>query len=617
MTAARKSTWLWILGALAVPLVLIGTLLGAFSSAESGLERIPVALVNNDELITETDENGEETFFLASRPLVLELTGSEDIQVNWVITDQETALQMLDDGEVYAIFEIPDDFSLAVKSLETTSPRPATFTIRTNPAHSYLAGVAAEQIGTQVASALSEEFGREILNGLFTVILDLGDALDQAAEGAREIRDGVDELSDGVGDLRTGTDDLASGYREFDDGLGQYLDGVGELSDGLSTFERETRELPELAAGVRAYTDGVAQAVAGLNAQIAQLDAKSPDLSAQELITRGVLAQVVEGLSPLVSGGSTLSGQANTAIRGVREGIVQTADGAEQLADASGELRSGSADIRSGTGDLASGVAELDDGVAELADGVTEFADALTDGAEQFKEEAPADPTDETLTTLTRPVQSAFDSGANEAGFQQNVAVLVVPLGLWLSALVTFLLFPVPSARTLASTLSTTTLMRRQLGQAGGMALVQGAVALALLHTLGGVPLAAIGLTTTLVALGALGFTVLHYAVWAAAPRAVALVSLVALVAQLATIGVVLPAEILPAVYRALSGFGPVSWLADGLLAAAAGGSPGRILASSIGFALLIAVSLGLGRALLGRRRHRVVREHLLGGVGV
>ena len=614
MTTRRTSTWLWIVGALAVPLVLIGTLLGAFSSADSGLERIPVALVNNDELITETDENGEETFFLASRPLVLELTGSEDIQVNWVITDHETALQMLDDGEVYAIFEIPDDFSLAVKSLETTSPRPATFTIRTNPAHSYLAGVAAEQIGTQVASALSEEFGREILNGLFTVILDLGDALDQAAEGAREIRDGVDELSDGVGELRTGTGDLASGYQEFDDGLGQYLDGVGELSDGLSAFERETRQLPELVTGVQTYTGTVAQLSAGLNALVEASAGILPSVGAGEL--QANLEAVAGGLSQLSAGGSELRSGVDDAITGVRKGLVESADGAEQLADASEELRSGSADIRTGTGDLASGVAELDDGVTELADGMAEFADALTDGAEQFKEEAPADPSDETLTTLSRPVQSNFDSGSSEAGFQQNVAVLVVPLGLWLSALVTFLLFPVPSARTLASTLSTTTLMRRQLAQAGGMALVQGAVALTLLHTLGGIELGTLAVTATLVALGALGFTALHYAVWAAAPKAVALVSLVGLVAQLATIGVVLPAEILPAVYRALSGFGPISWLADGLLAAAAGGSPGRIVASAIGLTLLTVVSLGLGRALLGRRRHRVVREHLLGGVG-
>ena len=64
----RSPLSLWIIAGLLTPLVIIGGLLGALSSGENALERVPVALVNNDELITETDDAGEETLFLRASP---------------------------------------------------------------------------------------------------------------------------------------------------------------------------------------------------------------------------------------------------------------------------------------------------------------------------------------------------------------------------------------------------------------------------------------------------------------------------------------------------------------------------------------------------------------------
>ena len=49
----RSPLSLWIVAGLLTPLVIIGGLLGALSSGDNALERVPVALVNNDELIRE------------------------------------------------------------------------------------------------------------------------------------------------------------------------------------------------------------------------------------------------------------------------------------------------------------------------------------------------------------------------------------------------------------------------------------------------------------------------------------------------------------------------------------------------------------------------------------
>lgn len=612
---------MWGFAALLAPLLTTGVLLGAMSNADTATERIPIALVNNDEIITETDEDGEETFFLASRPLVLELVGSDDLTLDWVITDSERAAEMLETGEVYAIFEIPENFSEAVQTLDTTEPEAASFVIRTNPARSYLAGVVAEQIGTQVASALNDEFGREILSGLFTVIVDLGDAFTEAADASREISDGANELSDGVTDLRDGTSDLATGYVDFDSGLREYLDGVTQLADGLETFERETRDLPELVDGVNQYTGGVTQIsgslsdlVVGWENFINDLGLPPPAQGFAEELLDGLRA-VDSGLATVSNSGPALRSGVDTAVDGIRDGLEESADGARELADAGGAVRDGSGEIVSGTRDLADGVQDLNDGVSELADGVSEFAEGLTEGAEEIAAESPGEVADETLDTLISPVVSETDSGETQAGATDSLAALIVPLGMWLASVLVVVLLPIPGMRVLASTVSSTTLVVRQLGSTLVMAVIQGFVALTLLHTLGGVSLSSLGWTLPLVLAGSFALTTLHYALWAGAPKALIPLSLTAFVAQIATLGVVLPAEILPSWYAAVAGWGPISWLSDGLLGAAAADTPSRMAGSLIGLILLGVFSSLIARWLFGRRRHRLVRDYYLTGV--
>jgi putative membrane protein len=623
MVQARNSASVWVFAALLAPLLLIGVLLGAFSNADTASERIPVALVNNDEIIIEEDEDGEETFFLASRPLVLELVGGDDITLDWVITDSERAAEMLESGEVYAIFEIPEDFSKKVQTLETSEPEQATFIIRTNPARSYLTGVVAEQIGVQVAAALNEEFGKAILDGLFTVIVDLGDAFTEAADASREISDGVQELSDGVGeltdgvrDLRDGTRDLADGYAEFDDGLKQYVDGVGQLADGLSEFERETRNLPLLTEGIGGYTRGVSDIFTnplfrGL------LAANGIDLDTQPEDPEDLVNQI----NLLVNSGPRLATETEKSVNLLRLGIQSVQEGAEELASANQELLDGSAELRSGTSELASGVTdlndgvrELDDGVAELADGVEEFADALTEGAEELAAESPGEVADATLTNLVSPVISENDSGRLSSGANDNLTAVIIPLGLWLSSLLLIVSLPAPQLRSLGSTVSSTRLVLRQLGPTLVMSATQAAVALALVHTLGGVSLSALGWSLPLVFAGAFAFVSLHFLVWAWRPRAVVPVSLAALVLQIATFGVLLPAQILPDIYQVVAGWGPISWLADSLLGAASGDAPRRMAGVLIGLLLTAVISLLISRALFGSRRHKMVKEYYLTG---
>lgn len=621
MTSPRTP---WLVAGILTPLVIVGALLGVLVGSDQALSRVPVALVNNDELITEINDDGEEEIIFASKPLVTELVSAEDTSVNWVVTNQETANTLLSTGDVYAIVEIPDNFSEAVLTLDEPDPVQAQFSIRTDPSHSYLAGVLADTIGETISLTISNEFGREITSGLFTAVVDLSAGITEAADAANEVADGVDELSDGVselsdgtGELRDGTRDLADGYGEFDDGLGEYLDGVRQLADGLETFNEETAALPQLTDGVKQYTGGVSQVSGGLSQlNDAGTFAGIPDPAQTTLQT------LIATLSQIAAGGGTLSSQTETAINGVRTGLVEVDEGADALAEASYDLESGSSEIRDGVGELADGVVELDDGVKELDDGVLElrdgmreFADGLQEGADEISDQGFEEPSDQTLDTLITPVGFSPQDRDGEVGLAPTLGSVLVPLGLWFAVLIYFLVTPAPSTRALTGTVSTATMVRRHLGPVAAVSGLQTLLAATMLHTLGGVSWTLLPLTLLVIASGVFGFAALHLAMWWWKPRLLAPLSIPLGLIQIVTLGILVPAEILPGLYQVLNGFTPLGWFSDALLASVAGGSPDRIVAGVLSLVVSSLLALALGLALLSRRRQAVARETL--GVSV
>jgi len=596
----RSPLSLWIIAGLLTPLVIIGGLLGALSSGENALERVPVALVNNDELITETDDAGEETFIFASKPLVTELVTSDDFAVDWLVTSSEQARALLASGDVYAIIEIPEDFSYAVTTLETDDPEQATFTIITDASHSYLAGLLSDQIGNALASGVSDEFGSGIMEGLFTAIVEIADGFDEIAEGADTLADGVEEVSEAVTELNDGVEDLASGYTEFDDGLGTFSEGVTSLSDGLDALGEGTSGLTTLSTGVKTYTDGISALSAGLSG----LDlTKINGTPLEQATLKGTLEAYFRELATAAAGGGTLSTQTSTALSGVTTGIIELDKGADALDDAGQDIAEGSGEIREGLTDLAEGTSDLDEGMIELADGAREFADGVAEGAADLREGAGTMPSDEALEVLNNPVVFDGSNISETIGFQETLSSVLVPVGMWLVALAYFLALPSYSSRILGSTARTQALLGRATRPILVMAGTWSAIVIALLHTLGGVAWSALGLTGPIIVLSALAMAAVHFAVWAWNPRWLAPLSLGALILQIVSLGSVVPIEILPGIYQAISGATPLGWTTDALIASLAGGDISRIIGALVSLAVLSVVAYILSALILRSKR--------------
>ena len=554
---------LWVLVAIVTPVIIIGGLLGALSSAGDGLARVPVALVNNDELIRETNEEGEETVIFASKPLVTELVTSEDFAVDWLVTNSEQARALLASGDVYAIVEIPEGFSLAVSTLDSSAPQQATFTIVTDSSRSYLAGVLSDQVGAALAAGVSDEFGSSIMEGLFAAIVDVSNGFQETADAAEELASGVEGVSDGMSEL-------ASGYEDFDDGLGEFTAGTRGLSDGLDALSASTSQLSQLSTGLSAIKDS--GALTGNPAQ--------PTLN-------------------------TLIDALAVAIPNVSNGIVALDKGADAIADSSVDLEAGSGDIREGLSALA-------EGTETLSDGSREFADGLADGAAELGDSGLATADEETSGVLTSPVVFTSQDRSADVSLQETFSSVLAPVGLWLVVLLYFLVLPSYSSRVLGSSARTSTLLTRALRPVMAVVLAWTVIVTVLIHTLGSVPWASGVLTGPLVALSALAFASLHFAVWAWNPRWLAPLSLGAFVIQIVSLGNLVPLEILPTFYQAISGLTPLGWSIEALIAAFASAEGSRVWAPIAALAVISIICVVLAALSLQSRRSGGIRAEVM-----
>ncbi|MER3390741.1 MAG: YhgE/Pip family protein [Microcella sp.] len=628
-----------VVGAVLVPLSLVGLALAAVGDGEAALDRIPAAIVNNDELVTIVDADGDEQPFLAGRQLVTELTGPDSVGFHWTPTGEEEAARALEAGEVYAVVTIPSDFSASLTTISDTDAQPASIRIDTDDAHSYLAGSVMQAIG----SGLVAQFGSEITARY----------LDELAGGLGELGESLETAAGGAGDLAVGSRELAGGVRELGDGVTGLGDGASALGSGLSSATSGARDsatgAAELSSGIAGYTQGVDALATGLvqldaaagslgalsgavadvsslatalvtQAQAVLDEAQASSASAQTIaeaqamlveaqtlaaIAAGTSAQVTPALSGIeagvgdsASGASALSSE-SPALRGGASGL---AAGLDQLATGLGQSRDGAFSLAAGAEQLAAGNAELADGASELAAGTEELAAGLDEGAASVPDDVATVP-----DTVTDPIALETDRANALDGIGGLIIAVLGPLGLWFGAMAVTLALPVRAAATVGSPLGAGALLRRRLLLLSAVSLAQAALVTLLAHTVAGISWtlapAILGLTTLI----AVAFAALHVALAQWLGRGGIVVSLLALAVQVVVIGGVVPIEALAAPFPALSAVLPLSHATDGLTSIIAGGSPDRVLSAAVSLVLLTAISLVVARLAAGRARRRAV----------
>jgi len=170
-----------------LPLAAASVLIWSTSDREDRIDAVPVAIVNDDTIITEPQP------MAAGRSLTAALTHPETPSRNlqWDLTDSDDATKGLASGRYYAVLTIPSDFSSSILSTGTDSPVQGTVTLVSNGA----ASTTMPWISAEVATAAASSLGQQVTQGYLTQVYD---GFNSLAQGNQKAANSSAQLAQGV-----------------------------------------------------------------------------------------------------------------------------------------------------------------------------------------------------------------------------------------------------------------------------------------------------------------------------------------------------------------------------------------------------------------------------------
>ncbi|MGX6450076.1 YhgE/Pip domain-containing protein, partial [Patulibacter sp. S7RM1-6] len=173
------------------------------------LDRVPVAVVNEDRSVVVQDREVD-----GGRQLVDQLRQQRSF--DWRFTGAQDAADGLRSGEYLFSITIPRDFSRRLASPASDRPKQAKLEIRVDDANGFivsrLASSAQEELQRQANTAAVSAYAESVLGDVKTLRGQLVEALravQQVRRGTSRVATGARQLVDGVAPLRQGTAALA------------------------------------------------------------------------------------------------------------------------------------------------------------------------------------------------------------------------------------------------------------------------------------------------------------------------------------------------------------------------------------------------------------------------
>ncbi|MCH0542564.1 YhgE/Pip domain-containing protein [Streptomyces sp. MUM 203J] len=217
---------------LLLPLLYGALYLWSFWDPYGRLDRIPVALVNEDKGAT---ADGKEVN--AGDDITKGLR--ESAVFEWHEVSDAEAREGVEDGTYYLSLTMPADFSERIASSSGDAPETGALEVRTNDSNNYIVGQISRSVFSEVRTAASTKSSRSFLDKIFISFSDIHDATEKAAKGANDLKDGVgeakkgsDSLVDGAGKTKKGSGDLASGLKQLDSGAAKLVTGSRDVANG-------------------------------------------------------------------------------------------------------------------------------------------------------------------------------------------------------------------------------------------------------------------------------------------------------------------------------------------------------------------------------------------------
>ncbi|MFB6815564.1 YhgE/Pip family protein [Streptomyces sp. NPDC056347] len=229
---------------LLLPLLYGALYLWSFWDPYGRLDKIPVALVNDDRGTT-----------LEGKRIAAgdEITGKllDSKVFDWHEVSSAEAGKGVEDGTYYLSLTMPSDFSERIASSSGGSPETGALQVRTNDANNYIVGQISRTVFSEVRTAASTNASRSFYDRIFINFSDLHGATEKAAKGA-------DDLKGGIGKAKKGSEDLADGLKDAKDGSDRLAGGIVKLNKGASDLETGSRQVADGTQQLADKVNGVA-----------------------------------------------------------------------------------------------------------------------------------------------------------------------------------------------------------------------------------------------------------------------------------------------------------------------------------------------------------------------
>ncbi|WP_217544586.1 YhgE/Pip domain-containing protein [Streptomyces sp. GbtcB6] len=228
---------------LVLPLLYGALYLWSFWDPYGRLDRVPVALVNDDRGATASGKR-----LTAGDDIVAGLKDSRTFE--WHEVSAAEARRGVEDGTYYLSLTMPADFSARIASSAGDSPETGALQVRTNDANNYIVGQISRTVFNEVRSAASTKASRSFLDRIFISFADIHGQTVKAAEGA-------DTLTGGIGKAEKGSKDLADGLKDAKTGSGKLAKGIRKLDAGAATLEDGSQQVADGTQVLADQVDGV------------------------------------------------------------------------------------------------------------------------------------------------------------------------------------------------------------------------------------------------------------------------------------------------------------------------------------------------------------------------
>ncbi len=604
---------------IALPLLYGAMYLWAFWNPFAAVDKIPVALVNEDRGATAAGRA-----LRAGDQVAEALLRSGHLDLHPMSASQ--AAKGVSDGTYYFSITLPRDFSAAVVSPAGPHPRAAEIQFRFNDANNYLASVMGQNAAREVLNQVSAKVGEQVIG---TALTQVTGEVKKASDGAGQLADGSQTLAKNLASARDGSATLAGGTRQLSNGIQQATDPLLKMLDDLAASNLDVNEAGAAATwlgdSIKELTDRIAalnvnyQQAAGIVNQVADGLRANPDPNVRGLGDRLDAAQRLlaadkmdpatdEGLAKLRGKAQQLENDLADPNSRLRTLINRTLNGG---------LRSDLVALRTGASAVDSGADKLRGGLVQLAAG----SDRLAAGAQQLAGGlGEADARVSTLTgqqriqvsqILANPVGVNLDFTHHAATFGTGFAPFFLPLALFIGALIIWMLLTPLQTRAIVDGLGALRVVLASYWPALLLGVCQVALMYAVVHF--GVGLQAeyaAGMVAFLILIAA-AFLALIQAFNAVFGVAVGrVVTLAFLMFQLVSSGGVYPVETTAKPFQILHPYDPMTYAVNGLRQLTVGGIDARMWISVGVLFGVLAASLAAS-AWAARRDRQFTMERL------